>query len=115
MSLKNSFHKWLQETIEEGAAETVAEIAIDQFPPVVVLSFVSYGCLFLSAILALTGWHFETLHVLSYVVSAITGSCGVLLYLVRMYVVSKLSKLVLQGYYQVKAKVRAPTEAEAPK
>ena len=34
MSFTEKFKKWAGELVEEGAAETVTEIAIDQLPPV---------------------------------------------------------------------------------
>ncbi|MFA7339795.1 MAG: hypothetical protein WC028_23635 [Candidatus Obscuribacterales bacterium] len=41
MSFKEKFKKWVGELAEEGAAETVTEIAIDQVPPVRILSIVT--------------------------------------------------------------------------
>ncbi|MDQ5933916.1 MAG: hypothetical protein QG574_1214 [Cyanobacteriota bacterium erpe_2018_sw_21hr_WHONDRS-SW48-000092_B_bin.40] len=106
MSLNEKFKKWAGELAEESAAETVTEIAIDQLPPVRILSIVTYACLLISLVLAACGWYFQTLHVLSFVLSGLAGFTGVLLYLIRMYVVAKLSKLVLTGYHHVKAHVQ---------
>jgi hypothetical protein len=39
MSFKEKFKKWFKDFAEEGAAETMTEIAIDQLPPVLILSF----------------------------------------------------------------------------
>jgi len=107
MSLNEKFKKWAGELAEESAAETVTEIAIDQLPPVRILSIVTYACLLVSLVLAACGWYFQTLHVLSFVLSGLAGFTGVLLYLIRMYVVAKLSKLVLTGYHHVKGQVKA--------
>ena len=106
MSFNEKFKKWLGELAEEGAAETVTEIAIDQLPPVRILSIVTYACLLISIALAACGWYFQTLHVLSFVLSALAGFTGVLLYLIRMYVVAKVSKVLLTGYHHVKAQVK---------
>ncbi len=111
MSFNEKLKKWAGELAEESAAETVTEIAIDQLPPVRILSIVTYACLLTSLVLAACGWYFQTLHVLSFVLAGLAGSTGVLLYLIRMYVVAKLSKLVLTGYHHVKAHVQEKTKS----
>jgi len=111
MSLNEKFKKWAGELAEESAAETVTEIAIDQLPPVRILSIVTYACLLTAIVLAACGWYFQTLHVLSFALSGLAGFTGVLLYLIRMYVVAKLSKLLLTGYHHVKAHVQEKTKS----
>ncbi|MDP3507185.1 MAG: hypothetical protein Q8T09_04270 [Candidatus Melainabacteria bacterium] len=106
MSFKEKLKKWAGELAEEGAAETVTEIAIDQLPPVRILSIVTYVCLLVSIIFAATGWYFQTLHMLSFVLSGLAGFTGVVLYVIRMYVVAKLSKVLLKGYHHVKGQVQ---------
>jgi hypothetical protein len=106
MSFKEKFKKWAGELAEEGAAETVTEIAIDQLPPVRILSIVTYTCLLVSIAFAAAGWYFQTLHTLSFTLSGLAGFTGVVLYLIRMYAVTKLSKVLLKGYHHVKGQVQ---------
>lgn len=105
--MKEKLKGWLAEVAEEGTAESVTEMAIDQLPPVVVLFWLSWGLIALSVILGLVGWYFQTGHVLAFIFAALTGFAGGLLYLVRLYVVAKLSKLLLKGYRHVKGQVLA--------
>lgn len=103
MSMKEKFLKWVGQFAEETAAETVTEIAIDKFPPVFMMSLVCYGCLAAALVLGFVGWYFQHLVVLCYVLSGISAFVGAVLYLIRSYVVSKLSKILLAGYRQVKS------------
>ncbi|MBK9204367.1 MAG: hypothetical protein IPL73_18405 [Candidatus Obscuribacter sp.] len=114
MSFKEKFKKWFKDFAEEGAAETMTEIAIDQFPPVLILSFVCYGCLLAGVVFGLVGWYFATWHVVSYTISAIAGFVGVVLYLVRMFVVSRLSGLLLKGYRHLKTTTQSEPDKTNP-
>lgn len=114
MSFKEKFKKWAGELAEEGAAETVTEIAIDQLPPVRILSLVTYACLVISIIFAASGWYFQTLHMLSFTLSGLAGFTGVVLYIIRMYVVTKLSKVLLKGYHHVKGQVKGHLQDKKP-
>jgi hypothetical protein len=106
MSLLNDkLKKWALELIEEGGAETVVEMAIDKLPPVVILTFVAYGSFAVSILFGLAGWYFDTLHVLSFVFAGFSAFIGAVLYGIRVYIVSKLSALVLQGYRHAKERV----------
>lgn len=71
-----------------------------------ILSLVTYACLLISIIFAATGWYFQTLHMLSFTLSGLAGFTGVVLYIIRMYVVTKLSKVLLKGYHHVKGQVK---------
>ncbi|MDQ5965064.1 MAG: hypothetical protein QG625_1219 [Cyanobacteriota bacterium erpe_2018_sw_39hr_WHONDRS-SW48-000098_B_bin.30] len=111
MSFKEKCKKWFKDFAEEGAAETMTEIAIDQLPPVLILSWICYGCLLAGVVFGFVGWYFATWHVVSYTISAIAGFVGVVLYLVRMFVVSRLSGLLLKGYRHL----RTTTQSEPDK
>lgn len=118
MSLLNDkLKKWALELIEEGGAETVVEMAIDKLPPVVILTLVAYGSFAVSILFGLAGWYFDTLHVLSFVLAGFSAFIGAVLYGIRVYIVSKLSALVLKGYRLAKERAlgnKAETEVESP-
>lgn len=96
--LNDKLKKWALVLIEEGGAEAVVEMAIDKLPPVVIVTFVAYGSFAVSILFGLAGWYFDTLHVLSFVLAGFSAFIGAVLYGIRVYIVSKLSALVLKGY-----------------
>jgi len=114
MSFKEKCKKWFKDFAEEGAAETMTEIAIDQLPPVLILSWICYGCLLAGVVFGLVGWYFATWHVVSYSISAIAGFVGVVLYLVRVFVVSRLSGLLLKGYRHLKTTTQSEPDKTNP-
>lgn len=115
MTLKEKLKRWTLEFAEEGAAETVTEMAIDQLPPVVILSILTYASLLVSLLSGAAGWYFDSYEALLFILSGVAAFIFVVLYLVRMYVVSRLSEWLLKGYRYAKerASVSAKTKPDA--
>lgn len=116
MSWKERLKKWTLSMAEEGVAETVTEIAIDQLPPVMALSILIYLALLVSIIFGAAGWYFESYETLLYVLAGVAGSVSLLLYGLRLYVISKLSNVLLKGYRYAKDRtLTKPDSRTAPK
>ena len=112
MSLKERLKKWTLEFAEEGAAETITELAIDQLPPARILAAFTYVFLLASLLMGTAGWYFDSYETLLFVISGITGFIAVILYLVRMYVVSMLSGWLLKRYRNAKEYARSKSKKE---
>ncbi len=102
MTLKERLKKWALSFAEEGVAETVTEIAIDQLPPARILALITYTALFLSLLFGVAGWYLDSYEILYFVGSFFCGSLAVLAYCLRLYVVSVLSAILLKGYRYAK-------------